>query len=1297
MLYNDTQSQGDTQPASPWVYDFCTNNNDVDELGVAGIDSARPSQAAAGHASSMGHIDLLAGFEQPSAIGNVEHTPFIGPDDDDIDPLSQDVRAEIFPESKRFQMPLTPASQGAKRKRGSQGFPDETQTPSLPVNPFANRVGSNELLRPSQLFKATQAVTSPLNALMDVASDRPSPELLRTQRPSTAGIHSTPVKLPRSDMVRAATEPQTTYVSMKESQEARERRLQALEKDLSADELSDEDFDSVGTQLRKKFNRKQINEAARTQFAGVMARSQPTSGERVTRRRRARAIDEAHSSPLRVGRQVSEAVLISDDLPAEEILGNVSEDETEHEDEVEEKANLDIDELAEENKENVEVPMTVSRLQQATSQSILSQPTPSHYPSRKSARISRANQSTLATSSPTTTRSPERVIRSLSSSQAYAIVDSQSSQQRRKPTQLMEHTQGVQKGPSSSLDSRTMIPQSQTPQLPKSATAPSTSDREQGSVEGPRLQSIPNAPKDSRTHTVAETRSTRETRNSSNATKQSQQRPINQKGENIEQTKNQPDMSPNLHSAGSSPIPRNLVCAAPSNNIPSPRSTTKSASQFRPDPDADDLSGPSTSYETAKSRIIDTPSKSRVQSLQHMTRSKTSSPAKSQSQPLRTMQQIAADPSPPDAFGEIELGSILSREELEDRSLLVGSSPKLPTPKRRRTKNGLSLSVSSQPESHSRISSEPPGTPEPPAGSDISMLTPPQVTSNAEVATEAVPDKGMSPSEGDPRTSMSAAQLASVVVESALPRPRQGKKGLPNTVPDSENATKAATQSPSGQINALHTAEETITENVSAPAVVAPNRVFAQFNGSTWRYYPATCTGVIPGAEPRYQVCFDDGAKDTIGGYGIRRLEFRPGDICKVEMQGVQTKNFVVMGTMRSRPVTELGLPSRPQSGATIVTTAHGHTDVFGNDRVLVSAKQRLPASGESIEEEPLAVPLAAIYFTQSMWRAIKDREYTFMPSKQSMLTGLQTPSERPSTPSTPSSRARRVKSSGLASSRSNKNVTTSGEGLFDGMVFTLTNIAATEHLERTKAIIEANNGRILDNGFDELFNISHLPHPSSTSADQNQSLRLTASAKTLGFTCLIADRHCRRAKYIQALALGIPCLATRWVSDCVSRHTLLPLSPYLLPAGESSFLNGAVRSRVLDPLPDPTAIDLSSIFSQRPQMLADTSILLIMQKHEEQTMKHHNFLTHALGAARVAKVSTSEAAAKAVADAQAKGEPWDWVYTHDRVKETEKAIFGSAGGKRRKQCWEGERGKTRVVGNEFVIQSLILGQLADV
>lgn len=197
-------------------------------------------------------------------------------------------------------------------------------------------------------------------------------------------------------------------------------------------------------------------------------------------------------------------------------------------------------------------------------------------------------------------------------------------------------------------------------------------------------------------------------------------------------------------------------------------------------------------------------------------------------------------------------------------------------------------------------------------------------------------------------------------------------------------------------------------------------------------------------------------------------------------------------------------------------------------------------------------------------------------------------------------------------------------------------------------------------------------------------------------------------AKYIQALALGIPCLSSRWVQDCVAKQAILPWEPYLLAAGESSFLNGAIRSRII-PSIDPLTTTLSDIIEARTKPLQNASVLLIMEKTEEDPMRSHPLLSHALGARKVSRATSLDAAARMVAEAENNGEPWDWVYSHDKEEKAEKALFGrgkgtsGAAGKKRKRGGSALRGSvegvergTRVVGNEFVIQSLILGRLID-
>ena len=488
--------------------------------------------------------------------------------------------------------------------------------------------------------------------------------------------------------------------------------------------------------------------------------------------------------------------------------------------------------------------------------------------------------------------------------------------------------------------------------------------------------------------------------------------------------------------------------------------------------------------------------------------------------------------------------------------------------------------------------------------------------------------------------------------------------------------------------------------------MTAPNRVFAHFNGSNPAYHPATCLEMMGGDDPRYRVRFEDGTVDVISGYGVKRLELRPGDVVKVDLLGARKLNYVVEGvqdqyvsTVARDPVT----PSRRGRTAPINDSAFPEIDVYGNATVLVSPKQRQSVGGDQPESSQIAVPLTLVYLTQTMWTAFKDRQYTHLSNKTQIMTGLQTPSERPSTPSTPSSRTRRVKSSGLAQAHSAIVGNIAGGGIFRNMAFAITNIDRADENERIKNHIVANGGNVLRTGLDELFHIPTLPRTTSpTDPNADTSFHLTPAAKEVGFTCLIADKHCRTAKFIQALALGIPCLSTRWITHCVAKQRVLPWAPYLLPSGESAFLGGAVRSRVLQPF-DAEKATLSDIVESRPRMLNDASVLIVMEKGQEKSMQQHPLITHALGASKISRAISDASAAKAVADAQALGQPWDWVFSYDKAQEVEEKLFGgNSTGKKRKRGRDsesgpvGKKGKTRVVGNEFVIQSLILGMLIE-
>ena len=1327
MLSSGSQSQGDTQPVSQWVYEEFTNRSnlqratrsrsEVNESTIIGGDDASHSIQQ----GQIGHVDLLGIFDHPSNIPAAG--TFQDHVDDDHDPLSQvpDIEIGISPGYRPFQQPKTPASQNRKRKRGSETTSQEMETPSLPVNPFAGQIGNVDgLMNPSQLFKATQALTSPLANIIpsDGLSDRPSPDTQNLERPSAAATLSSPARLSRSGMLCAVTEPQTTYVSMKESQEARERMLQAMraQQHFSPDDPSDDDFGSPDTQLRKRLHQKRISMEAKAQFAGLTARSELVTIGRGRGRGGRTRTTTSKFSPQRMGKEASQPVVISDDAPPGDDPGNITEDETEREDEMDNEEEDDIDELGEDNKENVEVPRTDSRAPHAPSQVISSQPTPSHRRLRKPKGGSQSRRVIETDSSPNVNRSKGSPLVIGNGTQLEAIADSQPSQGQvqNKENHTRPGTRAFSE-PRPSLDARILVPQSQlseTSRVLRSINVRSRAPTEKASSQGPPSSptKTPFLPQDklfagqmTRFRDIGEG---------------TMGKALLREGSSNDLSVSEGTSSAQLPSSPStrrdrSPRTRRMTTRyrnsqEPTNNtsnlMPSPKRTPKSTSQPAASLSVAEQSRPSTLFETAREHPSTSPSRFHIHQTQQKSPSQPASSMKHQ--PPRSIGEIAADPSPPDALADVDVDiDILSNEDVEFQRALRGSSPIAPGRMRRR--GGRRTAV--QDTKYGNTKPPPlPRSPLPPPSSAISAITPAQITSKVDVSTSTAADATIIPPTGQEMPLSSATETSALVQAS---KPRATSKPEPvqeHTAADAKAKLIVADSTSSTQPSDATPRSTTVEAHGRLP-IVAPNRVFAHFNGTTPAYHPATCLCVIDGDEPRYTVRFDDGTVDSIPAYSIKRLELRIGDHVKVDLPGSRTKTYIVEGMCdQQRPATppDLTTPSRRGRVASTNDSAFPETDIHGYATVLVSPKQRTSIEGNQPANPQIAVPLAQLYLTQTLWASFKIRQYTHISNKPSTLTGLQTPSERPSTPSTPSSRTRRAKPSGPTLSRSMTTSTRSNDGIFNNMVFAITNVGRATDSERLKAHISSNGGTILDNGFDELFHIPPLPRttgPKDPSAGDR--FELTLAAKTLGFTCLIADKYCRRAKYIQALALGIPCLATRWITSCVTKQRVLPWGPYLLPSGESSFLSGAVRSRILQPFAAETST-LSDIVENRPKILGNASVLLIMEKNQEETMKQHPLITHALGASKIARAVNEDAAVKAVNDGQALGQPWDWVFSYDKEKAVEDRLFGTnQTGKKRKRGRESEarpgqgrerRAKTRVVGNEFVIQSLILGMLVE-
>lgn len=284
---------------------------------------------------------------------------------------------------------------------------------------------------------------------------------------------------------------------------------------------------------------------------------------------------------------------------------------------------------------------------------------------------------------------------------------------------------------------------------------------------------------------------------------------------------------------------------------------------------------------------------------------------------------------------------------------------------------------------------------------------------------------------------------------------------------------------------------------------------------------------------------------------------------------------------------------------------------------------------------------------------------------------------------------------------------TTGDLDIFRNMAFSVSYIKRVDEKKRVMKLIKQHGGQLLENGFDELFDFSSEVTTLATSPERNDSrpinLALTAGSRNIGFVCLIADEHSRKAKYMQALALDLPCISGKWIEHCVTKGQILDWDSYLLAAGESSFLGGAVHNRNLKPYSALTS-KFARHFEERKKLLEKKSVLLIMGKgRAEERKRAYLFLTRALGADRVERVHNNQEARKVLLASETRGELWGLVYVDEKEEVAEEAIFGAGPPRKRKRSSLDVNDsdfpvpkKVRIISDEFVIQSLILGKLLE-
>lgn len=388
------------------------------------------------------------------------------------------------------------------------------------------------------------------------------------------------------------------------------------------------------------------------------------------------------------------------------------------------------------------------------------------------------------------------------------------------------------------------------------------------------------------------------------------------------------------------------------------------------------------------------------------------------------------------------------------------------------------------------------------------------------------------------------------------------------------------------------------------------------------------------------------------------------------------------------------------------------------------TAETKRPSSSPAVarsyrQTKPQALPKIKTYSGASHSRESVKRGSSRQKRDSSVSTDELAGSPSPSSITKGLGRASKSFSRKSMSSRRESSVTS---GLFQGMAFAISfqpqqtgekERVYDDRMKQSKSIenvIIQNGGKIFHDGFSKLFDFGPTSSSptSPTTTTPSDSLKLKADAQNIGFTALIADGHSRKSKYMQALALGIPCLSWKWISTSVRKNELMDWSTYVLCAGQSKVLGDAIRSRHL-PIYDASTARLRDIIEKRPKLLDQTEILLVMKKSNKTDMEQrvpYVFLAR-LSGATVTRVYTLDEARSKLRDREDLKKPFHWVYVDEKRNSDNEGLFGTIHNdaqapskKRKRQSAAASEGRppkrVRTLTDELVVQSLILGRLVE-
>ena len=263
---------------------------------------------------------------------------------------------------------------------------------------------------------------------------------------------------------------------------------------------------------------------------------------------------------------------------------------------------------------------------------------------------------------------------------------------------------------------------------------------------------------------------------------------------------------------------------------------------------------------------------------------------------------------------------------------------------------------------------------------------------------------------------------------------------------------------------------------------------------------------------------------------------------------------------------------------------------------------------------------------------------------------------------------------------------------LFSGMIFGIS-LDPKQEQQKSQLVarIKQAGGAILreGQGLEELFEVPDPMKGNNPIYDEESQLRLKEKYRQIGFTAFLADSPSRKVKYMQALALGIPCLAYQWVLLCLAQNTILEWEPFLLPAGASAYLGKTILSRHLLPY-DAEDACLAEVVGGRKRLMEGQSLLYVFDAKKSKTPSEQYpiFLAHALGPT-ITRVVTPQQARDILRERESSGNGFHYIYV-DKDTCSIDAIFKIPGRNGRKN-WAPWSFTVRELNDELITQSLIM------